>query len=83
MIEILSRPAEMEASSPDIRYRKYEVDAQTCLLETGDRVTPETIIGFYPKTNLPVRAEFEGQVATVYFNPMHDSLMITAVPRIS
>jgi hypothetical protein len=64
-----------------IEHRKYEVDSKRCNLEIGDLVTPETIIGLHHGTGQPVRADLNGQVATIYFNPMHDSLMILAVSK--
>ena len=63
----------------DVEYRKYEVGLIGCNLETGALVTPETIVGFHHKTGLPVNAGFQGQVATIYYNPMHNSLMIMAL----
>jgi hypothetical protein len=60
-------------------YRKYEVDVARCYLATGDRVVPDTVIGFHHSTSQPVTAGLSGLVATMYFNPMHDSLMIMVV----
>jgi hypothetical protein len=60
-------------------YRKYEVDATECSIEMGDRVTPETVIGLHHHTRQPVLAVLDGHVASVYFNPMHQSLMVMAV----
>ena len=62
-----------------IQYKKYEVDSRRFWLDIGDMVTPETVIGIHHDTGLPVKAGLHGQVATVFFNPMHDSLMILAV----
>jgi hypothetical protein len=62
-------------------YRKYEVDCRGCNLEIGDPVGQETIIGWHYRTGLPVEAGLNGQVATIHFNPMHDSLMILVVSR--
>ena len=64
-----------------VEYKKYEVDYKRCNLEIGDMVWPETIVGLHPQTGQPVRAALNGQVATIYFNPMHDSLMIMAISR--
>lgn len=60
-------------------YKKYEITSRKCKLEIGDLVTQETVIGSHHATDLPIRAEFNGQVATIYFNPMHDSLMVLIV----
>ncbi len=57
-------------------YRKYEVDFRWCSLEISAPVTPGTVIGYSYDSGQPVRAGLYGQVATMYFNPMHDSLMI-------
>jgi hypothetical protein len=62
-------------------YRKYEVGYRGCSLEIGDPVSQETIIGWHYRTCLPVKAGINGQVATIHFNPMHDSLMILVVAR--
>jgi hypothetical protein len=62
-----------------VGYKKYEVDVRRCHLRTGETVTPETIIGWHHETSQPVMADLYGQVATIYFNPMHNSLMIMAV----
>ena len=59
-------------------YRKYEVDSR-CSLDIGDLVTTDSIIGLHHETGIPVRAGLDGRVATIYFNPIHDSLMILAV----
>jgi hypothetical protein len=61
-----------------VEYRRYEVDSRRFNLEITDPVTPETLIGWHHKTGQPVMAGIYGQIATIYFNPMHNSLMITA-----
>jgi hypothetical protein len=58
-------------------YSKYEVDSRRCTLEVCDSVTPETLMGWHYASGQPVVAGIYGQVATIYYNPMHDSLMIT------
>lgn len=57
-------------------YTKYEVDSRRCDLGVGDTVTPETVIGWHYRDGQPVKTGYHGRVATVFFNPMHDSLMI-------
>jgi len=67
------------APAQSIDYRKYEVDVRFCRMMVGDCVTPETVIGWNPTNGQPVRAVLAGEIATIYFNPMHDSLMIMAI----
>jgi hypothetical protein len=64
---------------PTVDYRKYEIDSKRCNLNICDPVTPETIIGWHYDNGQPVRAGLFGHIATIYFNPMHDSFMILAV----
>jgi hypothetical protein len=58
-------------------YRKYEVDSSRCALEICDLVTPETTIGWHYSSDQLIRAGLHGHVATIYYNPMHNSLIIT------
>ncbi len=60
-------------------YKKYEVDWRACDLYIGDPVTPETVIGLHHETRRPVTAGLDGRIVIIYYNPMHDSLMILAV----
>ncbi len=60
-------------------YRKFEVGCVTCNLEINDQVTPETIVGRHYQTGQIISASCYGQVATIFFNPMHASLMITII----
>jgi hypothetical protein len=60
-------------------YRKYEVDSRSCKVELGEFVAPETVIGRHFASGQAVQAGIFGQIATIYFNPMHDSLLILAV----
>ncbi len=74
----------LNASVPpeqSINYKKYEVDIRRCQLNVGESLTPETIIGRHHETGQPVAAGLYGRVATIYFNPMHDSFMIMVVSR--
>jgi hypothetical protein len=59
-----------------VDYRKYEFDRRRFNLQIADLVTPETIIGWHYKSGQPVKVNFYGYIATIYFNPMHDSLMV-------
>jgi hypothetical protein len=60
-------------------YKKYELAPGKCKLKIGKSVTPGTVIGRHHVTNLPVRSELHGQVATIFFNPMHDSYIVLIV----
>jgi hypothetical protein len=60
-------------------YHKCEVISSSCRLKVYDQVTPETIIGKHPVTGQEIRAALPGHVATAYFNPMHNSLMIMLI----
>ncbi len=62
-----------------MQYEKYEVDSQKCRLDIGDLLVPETVVGLDRNTGLPVKAGLYGRVATMYFNPMNDSVMVLAV----
>jgi hypothetical protein len=68
-----------QTSVPTVDYRKYEIDSKRCNLGIYDPVTPETIIGWHYASGQPVRAGLSGHIATIYFNPMHDSFMVLAV----
>jgi hypothetical protein len=61
---------------PSIDYIKYEVDAKRCYLRVTDTVSPETVVGWHYQSGETVEAGFHGHVATMYFNPMHDSMMV-------
>jgi hypothetical protein len=45
----------------------------------GEFVAPDTMIGWHHETGQRVTAGLCGEVATMYFNPMHDSLLIMVV----
>jgi hypothetical protein len=60
-------------------YIRYEVDSDECQLSVGDRVGPETLLGLHHATGAPVRAGMNGHIATIYFDPMNDSLLVMAV----
>lgn len=57
-------------------FRKYEVDSRICNVTELETVSPDTVIGYHYASGQPVRSGLLGQVATIYFNPMHDSLMV-------
>ena len=60
-------------------HRKFEVQRRNYRLVIGEKVTPETIIGKDYHTQENLTAGCYGKVATAYFNPMHDSLMIMVI----
>ena len=62
-----------------MQYEKYEVDSRRCGLDVGDLLVPETVVGLHHETGHPVKAGLYGRVATMYFNPMNNSVMILAV----
>jgi hypothetical protein len=45
----------------------------------GESVTPETIVGAHHASGQILKAGLYGQVATMYFNPMHDSFMVMII----
>jgi hypothetical protein len=65
--------------APGLPFRKYEIGVESCNVGLHDPVAPETIIGRHFNSGLPVRAGLHGRIATMYFNPAHDSLLIMAV----
>ncbi len=72
--------ADKEQIPPEnTEYRKYEVDFETCSIAETDIVTPDTLIGYHHHNGEPVKAGFYGYVASMFFNPMHNSLMILAI----
>jgi len=60
-------------------FRKYEVSFDYCYVNTGDKITPSTCVGLAPLSYEPIKAGFHGTIATIYYNPMNRSLLITAV----
>lgn len=79
MNRTLEKENNAQAQTQGITYQKYEVDSAKCNVIIGEPVSPETIIGRHYASGQPVQAGISGQVATIYFNPMHDSLLIMAV----
>ncbi len=63
----------------EMAYSKYEVKVQGCKIAVNDLVTPQTVIGQHYQTRQKIKATGYGQVATVFYNPMHDSLMIMII----
>lgn len=59
-----------------VDYRKYEVDCKRFNLLLADLVTPETIVGWHYNSGQLIKANCYGYVATIYFNPRHDSFMV-------
>lgn len=64
-----------------IQYRKYRVDPTRRVLEIGDTVRPETVIGFHHETGQPVTAGLAGEVVKILVNPLDESVMMLAVRR--
>ena len=60
-------------------YRKYEVNSELFRLDVLDKVNPETVIGHHYQSGHPVQAGLHGQIASIYFNPMHNSYLVMAV----
>jgi hypothetical protein len=60
-------------------FKKYEVNIRQCYLKLGESVTPETVIGAHHKNGQLVRAGLHGRVATMYFNPMHNSYLVMII----
>jgi hypothetical protein len=60
-------------------YCKFWVETLSCRFKINDQVNPETIVGRHPVTGREMKASIYGHVATIFFNPMHDSLMIMIV----
>ena len=60
-------------------YKKYEVDSKNCNLEIFERVTPETIIGCNYADGRCVNSGLTGQVASMFYNPMHNSMLVLVV----
>ena len=58
---------------------KFEVKRRSCRLQVNEKVTPNTVVGRHYRTGQETRACCYGQVATIYFNPMHDSLMVMII----
>ncbi len=83
MNRTLEKEKNVQAPTQSMTYRKYEVDSAKCNVKIGESVSPETIIGRHYASGQPVRAGISGQIATIYFNPMHDSLLILAVSQCS
>ena len=68
-----------QKASPEISYKKYEVDRESCILKLGDTVYPESLLGLHPISRQPVKAQMTGKIATMHFNPMNASLMIMII----
>jgi hypothetical protein len=63
----------------ETKYKKYEVASRNCSINLLDTVTPETVIGCHYGNKRPIRSELHGRVATMYYNPRHDSLIVMVV----
>lgn len=71
----------MEFKEDNIQYRKYVIHPRHCILEIGDLVTPDTIMGLDWETCLPIKAGINGQIITIYQNQHNGSLMMLAVVK--
>lgn len=70
---------ETNVTLKEMDHRKFEVQRRNYRLALGEKVTPETVIGKDCRTRENLKAGCYGQVATAYFNPMHDSLMVMII----
>jgi len=61
------------------RYKKYEIDSRNCNIDIFDKVTPDNVIGSHYANGRQVTSDFAGQVASMFYNPMHDSMLILIV----
>jgi hypothetical protein len=62
-----------------VQYTRYQVYSYGYQCKIGDIVQPGMTIGLHYKTRQPVKANFNGKIATKYYNPMYDSYMIMVV----
>jgi hypothetical protein len=60
-------------------YCKFWVESLSCRFTLNDHVAPETIVGRHPISGQEMKAGLQGHVATIFFNPRHESLMIMIV----
>jgi len=58
-------------------YRRYEVYPEACIISMLEKVTPDTIIGCNYEDGQLVISELNGQVTAMYYNPVHDSMLVT------
>ena len=58
-------------------YKNFDVQASAFRLGEGDKVGPETEIGFHFETGQPVMAGCSGTVKTVGFNSANHSLVVS------
>jgi hypothetical protein len=79
MSEIGTKNKSQSVFMREMGHRKFEVKRKNYRLIIGEKVHPDTIIGRDYRTEENLKAGCHGCVATVYFNPMHDSLMVMII----
>lgn len=62
-------------------FRTFEIDANDFELYPGDHITPGFEIGIDIHSGSMIYPEFEGTVATVYYNPMNHSYLVMIACR--
>lgn len=58
------------------QYRSYRVAADEFELSEGDQLQPGGEIGIDVNSGATIYADYCGRVATVYYNPMSESLLV-------
>ncbi|MGA2160490.1 MAG: hypothetical protein ABSG90_14910, partial [Dehalococcoidia bacterium] len=61
------------------QYRTYLVAADEFELNEGERLQPGSEIGIDVNSGAPIYSDYWGHVATVYYNPMSQSLLVIGV----
>jgi hypothetical protein len=62
-------------------FKTFEIDANDCELYPGDRISPGFEIGIDIHSGSMIYPDFEGTVATVYYNPMNHSYLVMIACR--
>lgn len=63
----------------NIRYKKYRINPDWNVLEIGDYVRHETVVGFHRETHVPIIAGLSGQVVSIRTNPQDESVMMLTI----
>ena len=63
----------------NIRHKKYRVNPNWNVLEIGDFIRPETVIGFQRETDVPIAAGLSGQVVSIRTTPKDESVMLMTI----
>jgi hypothetical protein len=66
-----------ENMKPQLFCRKYKVDPRRSVLELGDVIKPETVIGFCRDDGQPIQAGLMGQVVKIDFNHLNSTMKLT------